>query len=312
MRFVVPILWMVFSAPAQVHFEHLKDRVSVSIDGKPFGSLYFGKEAHKPFFHPLRSASGKEVSRGFPLTPKPEELTDHPHQKGLWTGTERLSGMDFWENDPSYKRPRMGKIVFKDITRQNASTGELAFTADWISPENELVLSQDQAFTFHSAAKDIRMIDVRIALTARQAVLFEDHQDAVLGIRLGKAFEERNGGIATNAEGLSGEAGVRGKASSWVDWTADLDGEKLGVAIFDHPANLSSPARWHLRSFGILIVNPFARRDFNPKAATGEKQLQPGETIYLKYRVLIHPEKYDLKTAYQEFARTPSAEKDLQ
>lgn len=305
MRFVPVLLALALMASAQVRFEPKSDRVDVSIDGQPFGSLHFGKEAHKPFFHPLRSASGKEVSRGFPLSPQPGELTDHPHQKGLWTGTERLSGMDFWENDPSYKRPRMGNIVFKDLTRLNAKSGQLAFTADWISPENQLVVTQEQAFTFHSGDKNVRLIDVDITLTARQAVTFEDHQDAVLGVRLGKAFEERNGGIATNAEGLRGEAGVRGKPSPWVDWTATVDNEKLGVAIFDHPGNLFSPARWHLRAFGILIVNPFARREFDPKAPSAEKSLQPDETIRLKYRVVIHSDNFNLKAAYATFARTP-------
>jgi hypothetical protein len=292
------------TAIAQVAFHQLKDRVEIAIGGRPFTSLYFGVDANKPFLYPLTTPGGQRVTRGFPLEPLPGDPTDHPHQKGIWTGSEQMSGMDFWENDPSYNRPRMGKIVFRDVMKAEGGpqSGTLAYSADWISPEGEKMISESHTFRFFSAGPKASAIDVDFVLTARAPVVLEDHQDAVIGVRLGPAFDEKNGGYPENAEGFRGEAGIRGRASRWVDWKTKVNGETVGLAIVDHPANLNAPARWHLRSFGFLACNPFARQTFDPTAASGEKKLNPGESLRLRYRILVHDGPIDLKAAYREFA----------
>jgi hypothetical protein len=298
-------LWLLLPAclGAQVELSHKADRVDVSVNGRPFGALYFGKDANKPFFYPLRTASGKKVTRSFPMEHVAGEPTDHPHQKGLWVGAERLSGMDFWENDSSYKRPRMGKIVFRDVTRMaSGREGVLGFKADWISLEGSTIISETQSMTFYSEPKDARIVDVDLNLNAREAVTFEDHQDAVIGIRLAPAFDEAHGGEAVNAEGLRGEAGARGRASRFLDWRTNLDGEEVGVAILDHPENLNAPARWHLRAFGFMTANPFARKVFDEKAESAAKTMKPGESLHLRYRVIVHSADFDLEAAFQDFA----------
>ena len=291
---------------AQVAFRQLKDRVEVTIGGRPFTSLHFGVSANKPFLYPLITPGGQRLTRGFPLEPVPGDPTDHPHQVGLWTGSEQTNGMDFWENDPSYHRPRMGKIVFQDVTRAEGGvqSGTLAYSADWISPEGEKVISEKHTLRFFSAGPRATGIDVDFVLTARAPgpVVLEDHQDAVIGVRLGPSFDEKNGGYPENAEGFRGEASIRGRASRWVDWKAKVNGETVGLAILDHPANLNAPARWHLRSFGFLACNPFARQAFDPTAPSGEKKLNSGESLHLRYRILAHDGAVDVKAAYSEFA----------
>jgi hypothetical protein len=291
---------------AEVHLEQKSDRVTVTIDGRHFGSLYFGVDANKPFFHPLTTPDGIRVTRSFPLEKVEGEPIDHPHQKGLWMGTERLSGMDLWENDSAYKRPRMGRIVFQDVKRSisGSKRGELAFRADWMSPEGKLLVVEDRTMVFQSAVPAANIIDVDAVLTARAAVTFEDHQDAVIGIRLHHGFDEKNGGMAMNAEGYRGEAGIRGRASRFVDWRAALGKTPVGVAILDHPANLNAPARWHIRSFGFFTANPFARQAFDPAAASASKTLSPGEPLRLRYRVVVYSGKFDVDASWREFAGT--------
>lgn len=302
MRRLLFALLLPASIQAQIAFTQAKDRVEVSIANRHFTTLHFGKDARKPFLFPLSTPSGIKITRGFPLEPNPGDPTDHPHQKGLWTGTEQLNGMDFWENDPSYNRPRMGTISFRDVTR--ASGGALAYAADWITPEGKNIIAESHSLQFSALTPTINAIDVDFTLTARgpDPILFEDHQDAVIGIRLGPAFDEKTGAYPENAEGYRGEAGIRGRASRWVDWRAKIDGKHVGFAILDHPANLNSPARWHLRSFGFLACNPFARQSFDPAATSGEKQLKPGESIRLRYRVLVHDGPIDLKSIYREYS----------
>jgi hypothetical protein len=293
-----------FCSLAEVHLDQKADRVIVIIDGRPFGSLYFGEDANKPFFYPLTTPGGIRVTRSFPLEKEEGDPVDHPHQKGLWMGTERLSGMDLWENDSTYDRPRMGRIAFRDVGRLASGTirGELAFRADWLSPEKQVLLTEDRTMIFHSGIPNAHVMDVDVTLTARKAVTFEDHQDAVIDIRLHPGFDEKNGGMAMNAEGFRGEAGIRGRASGYVDWKTTLGKESVGVAILDHPQNLSSPARWHIRSFGFFTANPFARQAFDPNAESAAKSLQPGEKLRLRYRVIVYSGKFDVESSWREFA----------
>lgn len=288
--------------PVTIRMEH--DRIAVDIRNQPFTNFYMGAEARKPFLYPLRSASGKKVSRGYPVEPLPGDPTDHPHQKGLWVGAEHLSGMDFWENDPSYKRPNMGRIMFKDVLSksEDSHSGSFTLLADWISLEGTPVLRETRKMTFYSEPADCRIFDVELALKARIRLTFEDHHDAVIGMRLGPAFDEKNGGRAVNAQGLEGESGVRGRRSEWVDWRADVEGEKLGVALMDHPGNYSFPTRWHVRSMGLLVASPFAQHAYSPTDPDGSRTLDDGEELHLRYRVVIHPAEKEISNLYREFA----------
>ena len=70
-------------------------------------------DANKPFLAPLRSASGKVVTRGFPMENIAGESKDHLHHRGLWFSYDDVNGVKFWENDPSYTKPNIGKIVVR-------------------------------------------------------------------------------------------------------------------------------------------------------------------------------------------------------
>lgn len=290
------------SSPVKISLK--KDSISVGIDGRPFTNLYMGADAHKPFLYPLRTASGTKVSRGYPVEPKPDDPTDHPHQRGLWVGSERLSGMDFWENDPSYHRPHMGTIIFKDVldVKTSEDRGSFQMLSDWVSEHGESVVSEARTITFYAQPENVRMFDVDLHLRAKQQVTFEDHQDSVIGMRLAPQFDEKNGGMPVNAQGLSGEAHVRGQRSEWVDWRGNVDGEAVGVALFDHPQNYSFPTRWHVRSMGLLVASPFSQRTYSAEAADASKSLNAGEELHLKYRVLIHPQGTDVAAVYRSFA----------
>ena len=63
-------------------------RVDISIDGQPFTSYIWPTNLAKPVLYPLRTAKGTEVTRGFPLNPKPgERVRPVADQKldGHWT-----------------------------------------------------------------------------------------------------------------------------------------------------------------------------------------------------------------------------------
>src|SRR5450759_2435599 len=143
---LLPLMLLAIPVCGQVHFDVKSDRVAIQINGKPFSVLHFGKQEHKPFLHPLLTPSGKNILRGFPVSPLPGDSTDRPHQRGVWMGTEGLTGPsgteDFWENDPFYPPAHKGAIVFQELTgtADGNNRGVLSFVSNWISNEGQLSL----------------------------------------------------------------------------------------------------------------------------------------------------------------------------
>jgi len=294
---------------AQVQVTSQEDRVHVEIDGKPFTDFILrGGEAMKPYLHPLRSASGKIVTRHFPMEAVEGEPKDHPHQRGLWFAHERVNGFDFWNNEANYKSTNRGRITVEKISniKSGADAGSVHATLNWLDPKGAKLLEESREMVFRKPA-GLRIIDFDITLTAATKIIFGDSKDGVFGIRLApvlqeSASEQRSStnqlahtGKITNAEGQEHEKAVWGKPSNWMDYAGEIEGEKVGIAIFDHPQN-SPRARWHVRGYGLFAANPFGLRVFTgDKSQDGSVTLEPGGTLHFRYRVVIHPG--DVKTA---------------
>ena len=93
-----------------------------------------------------------------------------------------------------------------------------------------------------------------------------------------------------DAEGRESEAGVWGKRAPWVDVYGEVEGQRIGIAIMDHPANPHYPTFWHCRAYGLCAANPFGAREFmNDQTQDGSITLRPGQTLRFRYRVVIHP-----------------------
>jgi hypothetical protein len=127
----------------------------------------------------------------------PGESTDHEHQRGVWIGAESVSGLDFWENEKSYDRPNKGTVALTSITdvRSGARSGRFTLRATWHAPDGEPRIVETRMMTF-GAEDQRRTVDVDLRLTAKTPMTFADNHDAVLGLRLGTAFEEGHGGRA--------------------------------------------------------------------------------------------------------------------
>ena len=292
-------------AQSQVKIEATEDKISVEINGRPFTTFRSGEEAHKPYFYPLLTASGKPVTRAFPMEKVEGDPTDHPHQRSLWIGAEQVSGMDFWEIESSYNRPRKGSIVFQHVleTKSGRKKGSFRVLADWVSPEGKTIITEVLGVKFYATPKDSRMFEVDLRLKATQLVKFDDDHDAILGLRLAPAFDERKGGKVVDAEGITGVDTIRGKPTAWVDWQTDLQGEQVGVAVIDSPHNFRYPTPWHLRPEGIFFAAPFAFRTYSKSAKDGSLTLQPGEELHLLYRIFIHPAGVAVAPVFKDFSK---------
>ena len=151
------------------------------------------------------------------------------------------------------------------------------------------------------------MFDVDLTLEPVAPLTFEDHHDSVLGLRLAPAFNSMNGGVLTNTRGQTGADQVRGQRSEWVDSTAEIEGERVGVAIFDSPNNLHFPTRWHTRTGELIVASPFAQHNYNPELESWAYSMTPNQKLHFRYRVLIHKNDVDVAGFYRRFRERESA-----
>jgi hypothetical protein len=315
-----PVLALLFSAvvlawpaSAQVKITPGPEKLSVEIDGKPFTDFYvagtaFGAEVTKPYLWPLRAPSGTYVTRMWPMENVAEEektLKDHQHQRGLWFAHDSVNKLDFWNNEASYKTPNRGKITLKKMgeVKSGKDKGSITATFGWTDMEGAAnVLTERRVMTFF-AGKANRVFEIDITLTANQAVTFGDGKDGVLGVRMRPVLQEvaqkiRGGGVEegvpgtghiTNAEGLVGEKELWGKPSKWCDYSGEVNGEKVGIAILDHPENPRHPVRWHARGYGLFAANLWGLSVFtNDKSQDGSMTIEPGKSLRYRYRVIVH------------------------
>ena len=298
-------LWILLVAlglplAGQVKITQSSDRISVEIDGKPYTALFVGAGANKPYLHPLRSASGKQVTRSFPMEMVEGERRDHPHHRGLWFAHGDVNGFDYWTNEDSQKRAITGRIALKKVgdVKNGKKSGGFTAVFDWLDPAGKPILTESRRTVFR-AEPNLRAIDFDITLTpAGSKVTFGDTKEGTFAMRLAAGLEEdpkgapavpKRTGRMVNAEGATGEPAVWGKRSNWVDYYGEVDGEKLGVAILDHPGNPRYPTYWMSRAYGLFAVNVFGVREFErDKSKDGSLTIQAGHTLRFRYRVIVH------------------------
>jgi hypothetical protein len=262
---------------------------SVTVDGRPFATFNYGVEAAKPFIAPIYSASGKIVTRKFPMEMVEGESRDHLHHRGLWFSYDDVNGVKFWENDPSYKKGPLGRIVVLDSSwKAGRQAGTLTANSEWRGPDGKALLAEHREMTFHRDPK-LRIIDFLVTLTAVGDVTLGDTKEGAFAIRLAESFTERRGLKIVDSEGRAGMKAVWGKRAAWVDYSTELEGEQMGVAIFDHPRNPHHPTYWHARDYGLFSLNPFGQNAFDPSAAENIQKLKPGQKIEFRWRVVVHP-----------------------
>jgi hypothetical protein len=309
------LVW--FPLCAQVKLTQGGDKISVEVDGKPFTEFFYGPDAPKPYLHPLRTASGVVVTRHFPMAKVEGETTDHPHHRGLWFTHGDVNGVDFWMNEPPGDRKNLGRVVLNKIL--GVKNGTINALFDWVGPGQNKMLTESRTMTFYSDPR-LRTVDFDITLAAIEKVKFGDTKEGTFAIRVASGLEAPGKNVPASpprtgkmidAEGRELEANVWGKRAPWVDVYGEVEGQTLGIAIMDHPANPHYPSFWHCRAYGLCASNPFGAHDFmNDKNQDASLTLQPGERVRLRYRVVIHPG--DPKSAgiaelYQAFAATERA-----
>jgi hypothetical protein len=290
-------------------------KVDVLIDGKLFTSYIYPDNIDKPVLFPLVTASGKTVSRGFPLDTRPNERTDHPHHIGMWFNYGDVNGLDFWNNSYAIKqedKPKYGSIRHQRIVKAESgkNKGTLVVAADWVDHKGNVLLKETTTFVFNGDANN-RTIDRISTLTAqKEKVSFKDNKEGVLGIRVSRELEMpaekpeiftdaqgnptkvavlNNEGVTGNfltSEGKTGNDawGTRGK---WCLMYGIKNGEPVSIAIIDHPENPGYPTYWHARGYGLFAANTLGQEALSGGKEKLNFSLEPGQSVTFRYRVKI-------------------------
>ena len=294
-------------------------KVEVYVDGKLFTVYFYPDDMEKQSLYPIISASGKDITRGYPYNPKPFERVDHPHHVGLWLNFGDVNGLDFWNNSFAIKaedKHKYGTVKFKKIASQNTKKGELVTIADWVDSKGNILLEEETTYIFSgttsggTSAAAIRTIERLTKLTAKQDVTFTENKEGLIGLRVDRAFEEpatkaekfldANGietevpamnnegvnGVYRNAESIKG-GDVWSKRSPWVALRANKDGEVITIVIIDHSKNPNYPAWSHARGYGLFATNNLGGTAFEKNAIPVKITLKPGKTITFKHKIVI-------------------------
>ena len=306
---------------ASVQLERSQHQIDVAVNGKPFTTYFFDPDVAKPYFMPLRTASGEIITRGFPVgndatAGNPKSSSFEPHQRPLYFGHGNVDGLDFW-GEAAFERyyddhahQAYGHMTLKSIEEAKAAKDSATIRARFTlnDPNNRIVGEETQSFAIRGD-EHTRTIDCVFVLHATAGPLvMGDTKEGTFGIRLARELSAPHDHMV-NSKGATGENAIWGKPADWVNYDGEIGGKKVGIAVFDHPKSFRHPTTWHARAYGLFAANPFGLREFtNNEKDDGSWTLPEGQSLTFRYRVFIHDGSFsvpELNQAYRQYAAEP-------
>jgi hypothetical protein len=257
--------------------------------GEPPRWTYVYGGRPKPYVHPLRTPSGIVLTVFEPH--------DHVWHRGLWFTFKFVNGENFWEEHPPF-----GVQAARPPAIAHGENGAvtLAAASEWVRPGGETVLDEARTLASRPLGPGRYAIDWDVRLTPRAPASLDRTPFTTWGGYGGLTFRGSRNWQETRLLFADGSTSDRPapKPSRWCDLAGKLDGGPGltgGVAMFDHPDNPRHPVPWygatgagHYFNAALLFHGPLA--------------LGRGETLRLRYRVLVHdglPGADDLNAAYE-------------
>ncbi len=282
------------------------DGIVIKIDGTLFTKYVTGDStSSKPYFYPVIGPTGKEMTRAYPMKDVEGEARDHPHQRSFYFGHQFVNDFDTWHEKLTLVERAKGdedklaemmktlggtihkKVISTEVTDKHAA---LIVSSDYVDSSGGRMAEDMRVFTFHLGEKGERIVDVDIVFTAvAESVRFADAKDAGLSLRVAQSMtvDAKEGGRIATSTGHE-DKDAWGKRADWCDFNGPVGGEKLGIAVLNHPASLRYPTPWHARTYGLLTANPFGLKSVASEENDGEVILKKGESFTLKHRVIFH------------------------
>ncbi len=238
--------------------------------------VYGGKP--KPFFHPLCTPNGNELTL--------MEPSDHVWHRGLWFTIKFVNGENFWEEKPAIPWGNQNTILPPLITHKENDVITVDSNLNWTRPNGETIIKEVRSWTYSPVDCDSYTLDFTFSLTPTADALLDRTPFTTWGGYGGLTFRGSRNWVKTVLTFDDGSTSDRPtpKISKWCDLTGPIDGGRgsiAGVATFDHPSNLRHPTPWyggtgigHYYCAAFLFHEPY--------------KLEANKTLTMKYRVLVH------------------------
>jgi len=254
-----------------------QDQIRISHGTQDILTYACAADSFKPYVKALRSPQGRNILLDSP--------SDHVHHHGLMLAY-KADGINFWEETPQcgFQKPQKPVEVWSETQTQVSSAG-LVSGIHWQTPKGAVVLQEDRCVDLQAkAAHQAHLVTWTSRLQGGQSgkdvVLAGDHYFG-LGMRFVRAMDKTGRFInATQQPGTVFRGDERLAEGHWCAYLAELDGQAVTVAMFDHPANLR-PVTW------FTMKTPFAYLAATLKLHEQSYILPAGQQLVLRYAVAI-------------------------
>ncbi len=272
---MIPVLFILTGqslAQTQITAERVGDKIEVRINGNLLTNYILSVHEKYPFFFPVNGPSNASVTS--------MKNTNYPHHSSLFFGCDHVNGGNYWQEGVE-----RGQILSlrADIIESGGEKVVIENENIWKRPGAMAPVKDFRTITVTVPSPDLYQIDFEITMEMLLDVTIKKTNHSLFSGRMDPDLAVINGGTMVNAEGETSEKGTFGKRSAWMDYHGKRMGKIEGMAILQHPSNEWFPAPWFTRDYGFFSPTPM----YWPE--DGESTvLKKGETVKLRYRVLVH------------------------
>ena len=278
------------SAARNVSAVRIGNRIDVTVGDRFFTSYRFYDDEKYPFFFPVNSP----VSGGS-ITSMRNGV--YPHHSSLFFGCDLVNGGNYWQE--GLERGRIISVGARVLE----SGGEKAVIQDeciWKRPDAEAPVRDKRLITISSPAEKLYQLDFQVEMEMLMDVTIKKTNHSLFSARIAEDLTVKQGGVMVNSEGQSGEKDTFGARAAWLGFYGRRQTGVEGIVIMQHPSSRWFPSPWFTRDYGFMSPTPM----FWPEDGV-QTVLKKGETVRLKYRVLVFggtPDEAGIKALYQAYA----------
>lgn len=252
--------------------QKFNSKIDISINNNLFTSYIFSQDEKYPFFFPVNGPSNASVTS--------MRNANYPHHTSLFFGCDKVNGGNYWQEGLE-----RGQIISlrADIIESGNDKVVIENETIWRRPNANAPIKDFRKIIITSPSKEMYQIDFDITMEMLLDVTIDKTNHSLFSGRMDADLAVINGGTMVNANGDKGEKDTFGKKSPWIDFYGKRGDKMEGMAILQHPTNEWYPSPWFTRDYGFFSPTPM----YWP-ANDKETTLRKGQTVKLKYRVLVH------------------------
>jgi hypothetical protein len=259
-------------AQTKIVAQKFNSKIDILVNKNLFTSYILSQDEKYPFFFPVNGPSNASVTS--------MRNANYPHHSSLFFGCDEVNGGNYWQEGLE-----RGQIISirADIIESGNDKVIIENECIWRRPNANAPIKDIRKITITAPSKDLYQIDFDVTLEMLMDVIIEKTNHSLFSGRMDADLAVINGGTMINSNGEKGEKETFGKKASWIDFYGKRGDNQEGMAIMQHPSNEWYPAPWFTRDYGFFSPTPMYWPQ-NDKETT----LKKGQTIKLKYRVLVH------------------------